>query len=355
MNRTARLMTALREKHIPAAVFHSRENIRYLSGYTGEGCLFVCEQFSAILTDFRYTEIAGIEAPECRVVRTRYEGVTEQSAVRALLNEIGASVLGMETNVVTFDQYSAYRDALPGVTLVSNGTSAEEMREIKDQDEVDRICEASRIACAAFDHLLGWMKPGMTEKQIQAELDYTMIRLGSDEAAFPTIAVAGVNGSLPHGVPSDHVVQNGELLTLDFGAQVKGYKCDMTRTVGFGTLSDDLVTMYEAVLTAQKLAMDAIRPGACCGDVDAIARDYLDARYPGCFGHGLGHAVGLFIHENPRFSAGAKTILRPGHVMTVEPGVYVPGKYGCRIEDTVLITEDGFIDPIIAPKHLIRI
>lgn len=355
MNRTARIVAALREKRIPAAVFHSRENIRYLSGYTGEGCLFVCEQFSAIITDFRYTEIAGIEAPECRVIRTRVNGVTEPSAVRDLLSEIGADVLGMETGVVSFDQYSAFQQAMPGVKLVSNGTTAEDLRTIKDEGELDLICQAAKIACAAFDHLLGWMKPGMTEKQIQAELDYTMTRMGSEEPAFSTIAVAGVNGSLPHGVPSGHVVQNGELLTLDFGAQVQGYKCDMTRTVGFGKLSDDLVTMYNDVLTAQKLAFDAIRPGACCGDIDAIARNYLDARYPGCFGHGLGHAVGLFIHENPRFAQGSQAILQPGHVMTVEPGVYLPGKGGCRIEDMALITADGYIDPITAPRHLIII
>ncbi len=353
MNRTARLMAALREKHIPAAVFHSRENIRYLSGYTGEGCLFVCDRFSAILTDFRYTEIAGIEAPECRVVRTRADGVTEESAVRALLEEIGAGKLALETGVVTFDQYSAYREALPGVELVSSELTAEELRQIKDEGEIALICEAAKIACAAFDHLLGWMKPGMTEKQIQAELDYTMIRMGSEECAFPTIAVAGVNGSLPHGVPSNHAVQSGELLTLDFGAQVQGYKCDMTRTVGFGHLSDELTEMYNHVLTAQKMALDAVGPGACCGDIDAIARDYLDARYPGCFGHGLGHGVGLFIHEQPRFSRGVQTILRPGHVMTVEPGVYLPGKGGCRIEDMALITADGYINPITAPKHLV--
>lgn len=355
MNRTAALMQVLREKHIPAAVFHSRENIRYLSGYTGEGCLFVSEGVSAILTDFRYTEIAGIEAPECQVIRTRYEGVTEQSAVRDLLAAAGANVVAMETGVITYDQYASFRDALPGVEIVSLGSVVEEMRVLKDDGEIALICEAAKIACATFDHLLGWMKPGMTEKQIQAELDYTMLKLGSEEPAFSTIAVAGVNGSLPHGVPSDHVVRNGELLTLDFGAQVKGYKCDMTRTVGFGSISDELRTMYNAVLEAQKRALDAIRPGACCGDIDALARDYLDSLYPGCFGHGLGHGVGLFIHENPRLSKGSTTILQPGHIVTVEPGVYLPGKGGCRIEDMALITSDGYINPITAPKHLVII
>lgn len=355
MNRTAALMNVLREKHIPAAVFHSRENIRYLSGYTGEGCLFVADGIAAILTDFRYTEIAGIESPECRIVRTRYEGVTEQTAVRDLLREINADVVAMETGVITYDQYASYSEALDGVKIVSLGPVVEEMRVLKDDGEIGMICEAAKIACAAFDHLLGWMKPGMTEKQIQAELDYTMLKLGSEEPAFPTIAVAGVNGSLPHGVPSNKVVQNGELLTLDFGATVKGYKCDMTRTVGFGKISDEMTTMYNAVLEAQKRALDAIRPGACCGDIDAIARNYLDSLYPGCFGHGLGHGVGLFIHENPRLSKGSTTILQPGHIVTVEPGIYLPGKGGCRIEDMALITADGFINPITAPKHLVII
>lgn len=355
MNRTAALVKALREKHIPAAVIHSRENIRYLSGYTGEGCLFVADGIAAILTDFRYTEIAGIEAPECRVLRTRYNGSTEESLVKELMAEAHADSVAMETGVITYDQYASYRDALPGVEILSLGPVVDEMRTIKDEGEIGLICEAAKIACKAFDYMLGWMKPGMTEKQIQAELDYTMLKLGSEESAFSTIAVAGVNGSLPHGVPSDHAVQNGELLTLDFGAQVKGYKCDMTRTVGFGKISDEMQTMYNAVLEAQKRALDAIRPGACCGDIDAIARDYLDSLYPGCFGHGLGHGVGLFIHEQPRLAKGNQTILQPGHIVTIEPGVYLPGKGGCRIEDMALITADGYINPITAPKHLVII
>jgi Xaa-Pro aminopeptidase len=180
-----------------------------------------------------------------------------------------------------------------------------------------------------------------------------MLRLGSEREAFSTIACAGVNGSLPHAVPSEHVLEEGELLTLDFGAQVNGYKTDMTRTVAIGKVSEELQQVYEAVLTAQQMALDAVRAGALCREVDKTARDYLDARYPGAFGHGLGHSVGLFIHEQPQFSARSEGALVAGNVMTVEPGVYLPGKGGCRIEDSVIVMENGYENLITAPKALI--
>jgi len=180
-----------------------------------------------------------------------------------------------------------------------------------------------------------------------------MLRRGSEGIAFGTIAASGPNGSLPHAVPGMREIQNGDLLTLDFGAKVGGYCCDMTRTIGFGNVSDELKDIYNAVLEAQLIALDKIKPGAICRDIDAAARDYLDAKYPGAFGHGLGHGVGLVVHEAPRFSKLDETPLVPGHVVTVEPGVYIPGLGGVRIEDMALLTEDGYIDPITAPKQLI--
>ena len=195
----------------------------------------------------------------------------------------------------------------------------------------------------------------MTEKEVQIRLDYEMLQLGSEKNAFATIACAGVNGSLPHAIPSDHVIQKGELLTLDFGACHHGYLSDMTRTIGFGKIEGELRTIYQLVLDAQLMCLDAIAPGKSCREIDAIARNYLDARYPGRFGHGLGHGVGLFIHESPRFAMTSTATLEPGHVITVEPGLYIPGLGGCRIEDMAIITADGYVDPIDAPKQLIEL
>ena len=203
--------------------------------------------------------------------------------------------------------------------------------------------------------MLGIMKAGMTEKEIQIELDYTMLRLGGDGLAFDTIACAGVNGSLPHAIPGDHVVQEGELLTLDFGATYGGYCADMTRTVAFGKISDELHDIYDTVLKAQLMSLDMVGPGVVCRDVDRCARDYLDSKYPGAFGHSLGHGVGLFIHEQPGLNTRDERKLAPGHIVTIEPGVYLPGIGGCRIEDTVAIQENGYRNLVNAPKELITL
>ena len=195
----------------------------------------------------------------------------------------------------------------------------------------------------------------MTEKELATELDYLMLRGGAERTGFDTIACAGANGSLPHAIPSDYRLREGELITFDFGAVVDGYTSDMTRTVALGKVSDELRAIYDTVLTAQQMALEAIRPGVACNAIDKIARDYIDARYPGAFGHALGHGVGLYIHEQPRLGKGDGTVLQPGHVVTIEPGIYISGLGGCRIEDMAILTSDGYIDPIDAPKQLIEL
>jgi Xaa-Pro aminopeptidase len=339
----------MREKGLEAAWILSLENFRYLTGFAGEGSLFVSADGPVILTDFRYIEQAERESPGVPVVRTSSELKAEE-ALKNLIAERSLKTVAIERNLVTLDQF----DRLPkSVEYPSLSGIPEKMRRVKDVGELQVIREASKIACRAFDEMLGVIRAGMTEKEVAIELNNRMLRLGSEREAFSTIACAGVNGSLPHAVPSDHVLREGELLTLDFGAQISGYKTDMTRTVAIGRISDELKAIYDAVLTAQEMALTAIREGALCRDVDRVARDYLDARYPGAFGHGLGHSVGLFIHEQPQFSARSEDALEAGNVMTVEPGVYIPGLGGCRIEDSVAVTRDGYENLIDAPKHLI--
>lgn len=353
-NRIEKLLALMKRADMTHVLIQKPNNMRYLTGYTGEGCLLVSAVETVILTDFRYVEQAGRQAPGLRVVR--YDAQHPMlSELLALLKAQGAEKLAVEEDDMTVESYRRMKEKLSGLELTAAHGETEELRLIKDEGEIELIAKACAISCAAFDKMLGVMKAGMTEKEIQLELDYTMLRLGGDGLAFDTIACAGVNGSLPHAIPGDHVVQEGELLTLDFGATYGGYCADMTRTVAFGKISDELHDIYDTVLKAQLMSLDMVGPGVVCRDVDRCARDYLDSKYPGAFGHSLGHGVGLFIHEQPGLNTRDERKLAPGHIVTIEPGVYLPGVGGCRIEDTVAIQENGYRNLVNAPKELITL
>lgn len=337
-----------------AALIHRPENMRWLAGYSGEGCLFITAKERVILTDFRYVEQAHIQSPDWALEQVSGDGSYPALAAK-LAGGANAREIRVETDFLTYDAYQALAKALEGATLLPMGGAVEKLREVKDEAELDCIRRAAAIASDAFVNLLPRIHAGMTEKQIQRMLEFEMLELGSDGTAFDTIAASGPNGALPHAQPSDRAVQPGELLTLDFGATVNGYRSDMTRTVGFGRVSDALREIYETVRTAQQMGLDALAVGKPCRDVDKVVRDFVDARYPGAFGHGLGHGVGLLIHEQPRLNTITDEVLMPGHVVTVEPGVYIPGLGGCRIEDTVIMTSGGYINTIAAPKQLIEL
>jgi Xaa-Pro aminopeptidase len=337
-----------------AAIVHRPEDMQWLAGYTGEGCLFIAKDMKAIVTDFRYIEQGKMESPEWDIHMTSASD-RESAILKRLCAEAGVKKAHVETDYLTHDAFCTLDSVLEGVELISLNSLPETLREIKDEEEIKCICKAAEIASKAFENILPRLHAGMTEKQVRLILEFEMLELGSEGPAFDTIAAAGENGALPHATPSDHVIAEGELLTLDFGATVNGYRSDMTRTIGFGKIGPELRAIYDTVLTAQMLALEALKTGKTCGEIDKVARDYIDERYPGAFGHSLGHGVGLFIHEQPRVSSGNTTVLVPGHVITVEPGVYIPGVGGCRIEDMAIMTKDGYINPITAPKHLIEL
>ena len=342
----------LRSRGISCALYDDPINIRYLTGYTGEGSLLVLPDRAVIITDFRYVEQAQRQSPFCELERTSADRGANAIIAEAL-EKAGLRELPIEENIVTVSRLHAMERALPGIHLSALPETALEMRTVKDEGELDCIRKALAISCQAFDDLLGIIHAGMTEKRVCAELNHFMSLRGSEGTAFDTIVASGVNGSLPHAVPSDKVIEKGELVTFDFGAKFGGYCADMTRTIAIGEISSELHAIYDAVLEAQLTSEAAVKPGAVCRDIDKIARDQLEAKYPGAFGHSLGHGVGLFIHERPNLSFRSDTILQKGHVVTVEPGVYVPGVGGCRIEDTVIVTEDGFENPVTTPKQLI--
>ena len=343
---------ALRSRGISCALYDDPINIRYLTGYTGEGSLLILPDRAVIITDFRYVEQAQSQSPFCDLERVGADRGTNAILAEALA-KAGLHELAIEENIVTVSRLHAMEKALPGIHLTALPETVLEMRTVKDEGELDCIRKALAISCQAFDDLLGVIHAGMTEKRACAELNHFMNLRGSEGNAFDTIVASGVNGSLPHAVPSDKVIEKGDLVTFDFGAKFGGYCADMTRTIAIGEISSELHAIYDAVLEAQLTSEAAVKPGAVCRDIDKIARDQLDAKYPGAFGHSLGHGVGLFIHELPRLSFRSETILQKGHVVTVEPGVYVPGVGGCRIEDTVIVTEDGFENPVTTPKQLI--
>ncbi len=345
-------VSILREKEANALLYSSSINIRYLTGYTGEGSLLVLPNESVIITDFRYIEQAQRQSPECTVERTG-SGRSTEDIIKEYLQKEGLTSLYVECSILTVNQFRSLEKALEGIKINDMPNVVEEMRAFKDESEIDSIIKACSISCKAFDDVLSYIKPGMTEKQVAAYLDYSMRLHGSEGNAFDTIVASGVNGSLPHAVPSDKVIEKGELVTFDFGASYNGYCSDMTRTIAIGEISEELHAIYDAVLDAQLKSLEALKIGVLLKDVDKVARDLLDAKYPGAFGHSLGHGVGLFIHEEPRVSFRSEQLLSKGHVVTIEPGVYIPGVGGCRIEDTVIITSDGFINPITTPKQLI--
>lgn len=348
-----RLIELLGAESLAGAIVHKPENIRYLSGFAGEGLLVISADAHVIVTDFRYVEQAGIQSPGWDVRRTKSRQSYDELACEAAA---GLDSVAFEDDAVTVAQMRAMQEKAPDKRFVPMRQKPESLRRIKTPGEIALIERACAIACEAFEALLPQIRPGLTEREIALELDTAMIRHGAEKTAFDTIAASGPNGSLPHAVPGSRRLQQGDFLTLDFGAKYGGYCSDITRTVAMGEPGLDKRRVYDTVLAAQLLALDAVKPGAKCRAVDAVARDYINASgYEGRFGHGLGHSLGLMIHESPSCSPSADDAdtLEAGHLMTIEPGIYRPGMDGVRIEDTVLVTENGYRRLTPVSKELI--
>lgn len=353
LSRVEKLRARLRERDLDAFFCLQPENRRYLSGFTGTtGMVVVTAGGAHFLTDFRYVEQAERQAQGFTVHR-----VQEQNAYTQVLGEIlrreGARRVGFESDFLTVDGHARYAKELEGVELVPAAGMVEAIRQVKEPDEIEAIRRAAALADAAFEHVLTFLRPGVTEREVALELEFFMKRNGATALAFDTIVASGPRSSLPHGVASDRVIGRGELVTLDFGCVVDGYCSDMTRTVAVGEPDEKQREIYRIVLEAQARGLEAARPGVPGKDVDAACRDYIAARgYGDNFGHTTGHGVGLAVHEGPRLSSKAEEALVPGNVVTVEPGIYLPGWGGVRIEDLVVITENGCEILSRSPKAL---
>lgn len=351
MSRLTRLRALLAPHTLDAMLIHKVENRTYLTGFTGSaGVALVTEREALLLVDFRYVEQAAAEAPAWEVVHV------PRQAVEILVELIRSRELrriGFENDGLTYKQFEELGKGLQPVQLVAVD-GVDRLRWVKDADELGRIRRAVAIADAGFGHVQRYLRPGVRERDVAIELEFFMRREGADKEAFETIVASGVRSSLPHGRASLKALESGDFVTLDFGAVVDGYHSDCTRTVVLGGPSARQREIYDLVLTAQEAAVRGIRPGLAGRDADALARRIIaDAGHAEHFGHGLGHGVGLAIHEGPTLSPREDATLEAGMVVTVEPGVYLPGWGGVRIEDLVVLTTGGCESLTTAPKRLI--
>ncbi len=347
------LRGALAEEGIDAMLITRPENRFYLSGFTGSaGSLVVSPDRAWLLTDFRYVEQAEGEAPAFEIVKVKGP---YPPAIGELCERFGLKRLGFEADIMTYSDYRAYSDALPGELVPLKGV-VERLRLVKDPAELAWIRRACEIVVEAWKRCLPALRAGVREVDFALELEFTMRRLGASGLSFDTIVASGPRSALPHGTASDRVMEEGDFVTVDTGCVFRGYCSDMTRTVVLGKPSAEQRRIYETVLRAQEAALAMVGPDRPAREVDLAARRVIEeAGYGDRFGHRTGHGVGIAVHEGPAVYHEADDVLRPGMVITVEPGIYVPGLGGVRIEDTVVVTEEGYENLIDVNKGLLEL
>lgn len=338
----------LKEYGVDAALVITASDTFYLSGYESTNCrILITDEREYFFTDMRYLEEAK------NAIGDRFEvclgGIEE---IKAIVEDIGVKTLGVEENI-TYSEYKSLKELFKDVEFVAIDEAFATLRAVKSEREISLIKTAQSVTEIAFREILPYIKEGVSEIEIAARLEYIMLKNGC-ELAFDSIVAFGENGSKPHAHRSERKLAKGEFVTMDFGAKYKGYCSDMTRTVALGAVDERKARAYNAVLEANKLAEKAIKPGEKCCDIDGVARKYL-AKFglDKFFSHSLGHSVGVDIHEMPAFSPRCETVLEKGMIITVEPGVYLEGDFGLRIEDMALVTESGVEILTHADKNLI--
>lgn len=353
--RINRLREKMSQENIPALFITNSYNLRYMTGFTGtSGSAVITMDNAYFITDFRYVSQAGLQCIGYEVVK--HDGDMFLTASE-LVHREKISTIAFDDHDLTFAQYCHLEQVMEEVELLPLNGMIESLREVKDKEEIATIQEACRIADAAFAHILDYIKPGMTEIQVANELDFYMRHQGASGLSFDTIVASGVRSSLPHGVASDKEIEKGDFITLDFGCYYNGYVSDMTRTISLGTPRHDVLKeIYQIVLDAHLEVERAARPGITGKELDAVARDYITRHgYGEYFGHSTGHGIGLEVHETPMISKMNDQPLVIGNTITDEPGIYLPEIGGVRIENDLLITEDGCDSFTSSPRELIII
>ena len=354
-DRIARLTERLPDVGADLLMVTSLINVRYLTGFTGSNAIvLVGPDTRLFLTDFRYVEQAGAEVDASFDRR-----IVAQDLVDAVSDILppGSPRLGFEDAHLTVRAYTRLHDRLPqGTELVAGGDTVESLRAVKEPEEIQRIAEATKLADAAFRRILERGLVGRTELDVATTLEREMRDLGAQRPSFDSIVAAGPHGALPHAQPRDVEISPGQLVVIDWGAELDGYCSDCTRTVATGDLDESALRAYDLVHEAQLAGLEAVKPGVGGREADSVARAVIDgAGHAEHYGHGLGHGVGLEVHEAPRLSQRSDSVLASGNVVTVEPGVYLPGRFGVRIEDLVVVTETGCNILTSVPKELITV
>lgn len=352
--RLDRLRAEMRDRSLDAMLISCTVNQSWACDFDFEdGYLLVCSEHAYLITDPRYIEAARVEADGAFLCVCASADIGEM--LRSYLFDNNAKTVGIEDMELSYYDVMRLKGALSEFELVPTGSMLDDLRAKKDADEIEKIVEAQRITDAAFSHILGYIREGVSERDIAIELEFFMRRMGASGTSFDIICAGGTASSRPHAQTRTCPIERG-FLTIDMGCIYSGYCSDMTRTVVFGKADQRMRALYNTVLEAQEAALDFITEGVRCADVDRVARKITERQYPSLFSHSLGHGVGRRIHESPRLSArAADKRLSRGHVVTVEPGIYIEGKYGCRIEDMVVIGDGSARNITASPKQLIEI
>lgn len=354
MNNIAKIQKALIENNLDALLITDEKNQRYAAGFPfTDGYVLVAREKAWLITDSRYIEAAELTAGSCATVQMYDRQHSAMRLVKAALNEAGAVRVGGEERKLSHGDYVDLEKEL-GLSLLPAQQLLCDLRAVKSEEEIASMIKAQRISEQALEETLPIIKPGMTEREVAAELVYRMLRHGSEGNSFDPIVVTGAKTSMPHGVPGDEVIKAGDFVTMDFGSLKDGYCSDMTRTVAVGSASDEMKNVYSVVLEAQLAGIAAAKAGVTGKAIDGAAREVIEkAGYGQCFGHGFGHSLGLDIHEAPNANMRGETLMPEGAVISAEPGIYLPGKFGVRIEDVMILRHDGAEVITKAPKELI--
>lgn len=352
MNHLAQIAQKLPEHDLDAILITSGPGERYALGFHGEGVVLVTRKGGRYSTDGRYIEQARLQVTGAEVVLAE-SGKGHMTLAKEYMKEHHLEQVGFESGHMPVDEYHRWAELLPCILTPAQGL-LDDLRASKDPEELEAMRQAQKITDQAFGEILNFIRPGRTEREVAARLVYELMRLGGEKTSFDPIVAAGANGSKPHAQPGSQVIGPGMFLTMDFGCIYEGYCSDMTRTVCVGQPTDEMERVYQTVLDAQKAALQEARAGLTGKYLDALARKVMDrAGYEKYFSHSLGHSLGLEIHENPGLSYTNEKPLPAGAVTSVEPGIYIPGHFGVRIEDVVVLGPEGCENLTRSPKNLI--
>ena len=352
MDHIAKITAQLPEHGLDAMLVTSAPGERYAVGFEGDGWVLVSRDGARYSTDGRYIEAARQQVTGAEIVLTE-RGQSHLALAREEIRRRGLKRVGFESGRVSADELGRWKDSLPCELVAAQGL-LDGLRAAKDEEELARMRQAQRITDEAFREILNFIRPGLTEQEVAARLVYELLRRGGRRVSFDPIVAAGANGSMPHAVPGETVIQPGMFVTMDFGCVYEGYCSDMTRTVAVGQPTDEMERVYHTVLEAQRAGIAAARAGVTGSEVDRAARQAIQqAGYGSFFSHSFGHSLGLEIHESPNASPSEQTVFPAGAVISAEPGIYLPGHFGVRIEDVLVLREGGCEDITQAPKNLI--